>query len=108
MTIGLSTNPPSGRERGAVMFSKKRNPRRYDRYLLNSKHFGAFGISSVCSAAAAFAVCLAAASPASAEVVVRGIEGAALSEVRPAPTFLKPDVNIVTAQPSPSDINPAF
>ena len=47
-------------------------------------------------------------SAADAEVVVRGSEGAPLSEVRPAPSFLKPDVNIVTAQPSPSEINPSF
>ena len=39
---------------------------------------------------------------------MRGIEGHALSEVRPAPAFFKPDVNIVTAQPSPSEINPAY
>jgi len=43
-----------------------------------------------------------------AEVVVRGIEGRPLEEVRPAPTFLKPDLSIITAQPSPSEINPAF
>ena len=43
-----------------------------------------------------------------AAVVVRGTEGGALSEIRPAPDFLKPDMNIVTAQPSPSEINPAF
>jgi hypothetical protein len=47
-------------------------------------------------------------SGARAEVVVRGAEGHALSEVRPAPAFLKPDVDIVTAQPSPSEINPAY
>lgn len=48
------------------------------------------------------------ATPGRSEVVVRGIEGHALSEVRPAPAFLKPDVNIITAQPSPSEINPAY
>jgi hypothetical protein len=43
-----------------------------------------------------------------AEVVVRGIEGRPLEEVRPAPTFFKPDVSVITAQPSPSEVNPAF
>jgi hypothetical protein len=51
--------------------------------------------------------CVGAAS-AQAEVVVRGIEGKPLQEVRPAPTFLKPDVNIIVAQPSPSEVNSAF
>jgi hypothetical protein len=55
----------------------------------------------------AFAACVGTAS-AKAEVVVRGIEGKPLQEARPAPTFLKPDVNIVVAQPSPSEVNPAF
>ena len=59
------------------------------------------------AAMAAFAACVGAAS-AQAEVVVRGIEGKPLQEVRPAPTFLKPDVNIVVAQPSPSEVNSAF
>jgi hypothetical protein len=40
--------------------------------------------------------------------VVRGVEGPPLSEIRPAPDFLKPDLDIITAQPSPSEINPAF
>jgi hypothetical protein len=55
----------------------------------------------------AFAACCGALS-AQAEVVVRGIEGKPLQEARPAPTFLKPDVNIVVAQPSPSEVNSAF
>ena len=46
--------------------------------------------------------------PANAEVIVRGTEGPPLSEARPAPDFIKPDVSIVTAQPSPSEINPAY
>jgi len=54
-----------------------------------------------------FAACVGSVS-AQAEVVVRGIEGKPLQEARPAPTFLKPDVNIVVAQPSPSEVNPAF
>ena len=45
---------------------------------------------------------------AKAAVVVRGTEGAPLSEARPAPDFIKPDVSIVTAQPSPSEVNPAY
>lgn len=57
--------------------------------------------------AAGLAACIGATS-AGAEVIVRGIEGKPLEEARPAPTFLKPDVNIVVAQPSPSDINSAF
>jgi hypothetical protein len=43
-----------------------------------------------------------------AEVVVRGIEGKPLEEARPAPAFFKPDINIVVAQPSPSEVNPSF
>jgi hypothetical protein len=42
------------------------------------------------------------------EVVVRGIEGKPLDEVRPAPAFFKPDLDIITAQPSPSEVNPSF
>jgi hypothetical protein len=42
------------------------------------------------------------------EVVVRGVEGKPLEEVRPAPTFFKPDLSIITAQPSPSEINPSW
>jgi hypothetical protein len=45
---------------------------------------------------------------AQAEVINEGITGPPLSETRPAPAYLKPDVNIVTAGPSPSEINPAF
>lgn len=43
-----------------------------------------------------------------AEVVVRGIEGRPLDEVRPAPEFFKPDLEMISAQPSPSEVNPAF
>jgi hypothetical protein len=43
-----------------------------------------------------------------AEVVVRGVEGKPLDEVRPAPAFFKPDLDIITAQPSPSEVNPSF
>lgn len=57
-------------------------------------------------AAAAMAAALAA--PAGAEVIVRGIEGKPLHEARPAPAFLQPDVKIVVAQPSPSEVNPSF
>jgi hypothetical protein len=43
-----------------------------------------------------------------AEVVVRGIEGKPLDEVRPAPEFFRPDLEMISAQPSPSEVNPAF
>jgi hypothetical protein len=43
-----------------------------------------------------------------AEVVVRGIEGKPLDEVRPAPDFFRPDLDVISAQPSPSEVNPAF
>jgi hypothetical protein len=64
--------------------------------------------NAVCSAVAGFLVCFNAAGDGHAEVIVRGIEGGPLSEIRPAPTFLKPDLNIITAQPSPSEINSSF
>lgn len=44
----------------------------------------------------------------SAEVVNRGTEGAPLSEIRPAPKSIFPDQHIITAQPSPSEVNPSF
>ena len=72
-----------------------------------SKHSETPWLWSVRATMVAFAACVGAAS-AQAEVVVRGIEGKPLQEVRPAPTFLKPDVNIVVAQPSPSEVNSAF
>lgn len=72
-----------------------------------SKHSETAWLWSVRATMVAFAACVGAAS-AQAEVVVRGIEGKPLQEVRPAPTFLKPDVNIVVAQPSPSEVNSAF
>lgn len=61
---------------------------------------------------AALAACAAAAvvAPlaARAEVVVRGQEGAPLHEARPAPAAIFPDERLVVAQPSPSEVNPAF
>jgi hypothetical protein len=72
-----------------------------------SKHSETASLWSVRATMVAFAACVGAAS-AQAEVVVRGIEGKPLQEVRPAPTFLKPDVNIIVAQPSPSEVNSAF
>ena len=67
------------------------------------------GLRSVYVATAAVAACLSiAAVPAQAEIIVRGIEGKPLQEARPAPAFLKPDVNIIVAQPAPSDVNPSF
>ena len=67
------------------------------------------GVWSVYAATAVVAACLStAAVPAQAEIIVRGIEGKPLHEARPAPAFLKPDVNIIVAQPAPSDFNPSF
>ena len=67
------------------------------------------GVWCVYAATAAMAACLStAAVPAQAEIIVRGIEGKPLQEARPAPAFLKPDVNIIVAQPAPSDVNPSF
>jgi hypothetical protein len=45
---------------------------------------------------------------ATAEVVVRGQEGAPLHEARPAPAAIFPDEHIIVAQPSPSEVNPSF
>lgn len=47
-------------------------------------------------------------SGAKAEVVVRGIEGKPLDEIRPAPAFFKPDLDVIAAQPSPSEVNSSF
>ena len=58
--------------------------------------------------AALLAAGLVAPTPAPAEVVVRGVEGAPLHEARPAPAFLAQDHEIVVAQPSPSEVNPSF
>jgi hypothetical protein len=58
------------------------------------------------ASAVALTVGLCAGSGVNAEVVVRGIEGKPLEEVRPAPAFFKPDLDIITAQPSPSEVNP--
>jgi len=58
--------------------------------------------------AIAFAALAVGATSAKAEVIVRGVEGRPLHEARPAPTFLKPDFEIVVAQPSPSEVNPSF
>lgn len=46
--------------------------------------------------------------PATAAVINRGKEGAPLSEIRPAPKSIYPDQATITAEPAPSDINPAF
>ena len=60
------------------------------------------------ASAVALTIGLCAGSGVNAEVVVRGIEGKPLDEVRPAPAFFKPDLNVITAQPSPSEVNPSF
>lgn len=48
------------------------------------------------------------ASPAAAEVVVRGKEGKPLDEVRQAPAAIYPDQRTIVAQPSPSEVKPEF
>lgn len=50
----------------------------------------------------------AAVTPAYSAVVNRGIEGAPNAEIRPAPPSVFPDQQMVTAQPSPSEVNPAY
>jgi len=45
---------------------------------------------------------------ASAEVVNRGEEGQPLSEIRKAPKSIYPDQFFITAQPSPSEVDPSF
>ena len=60
------------------------------------------------ASAVAVALGLYGASAVKAEVVVRGVEGKPLEEVRPAPAFFRPDLSVITAQPSPSEVNPSF
>ena len=43
-----------------------------------------------------------------AEVINRGIEGKPLKEARPAPPSIFPDEHLIVAQPSPSEVDPAF
>ena len=45
---------------------------------------------------------------ASAAVINRGVEGPPLSEIRPAPKSIYPDQAVITAQPSPSEVDPSF
>lgn len=45
---------------------------------------------------------------ASAAVINRGTEGVPLSEIRPAPKSIYPDQAVITAEPAPSDVNPAY
>ncbi len=42
------------------------------------------------------------------EVINRGIEGKPLHEARPAPKSIFPNEHLIVAQPSPSEVNPAF
>ena len=44
----------------------------------------------------------------SAAVINRGQEGPPLSEIRPAPKSIYPDQEVITAQPSPSEVDPAL
>lgn len=74
---------------------------------------GRYIVVNICSrrlsiAASLVALALCGVSSVKAEVVVRGVEGKPLDEVRPAPAFFKPDLDIITAQPSPSEVNPSF
>lgn len=62
----------------------------------------------IATSALAVTVGFTGASGVKAEVVVRGIEGKPLDEVRPAPAFFKPDLDVITAQPSPSEVNSSF
>lgn len=41
-------------------------------------------------------------------VINRGDEGPPLSEIRPAPKSIYPDQKVITAQPSPSEVDPAY
>ena len=47
-------------------------------------------------------------STAQAEVIVRGKEGKPLHEIREAPASINADLKTIVAQPSPSEVNPAF
>ena len=44
----------------------------------------------------------------SAAVINRGVEGEPMSEIRPAPKSIFPDQKMITAQPSPSEVDPAY
>jgi hypothetical protein len=44
----------------------------------------------------------------SAAVVDRGTEGSPMSEIRPAPKSIYPDQKMIAAQPSPSEVDPAY
>jgi hypothetical protein len=44
----------------------------------------------------------------SAAVINRGQEGPPLSEIRAAPKSIYPDQAVITAQPSPSEVDPAY
>jgi hypothetical protein len=67
-----------------------------------------FRVRLDCALAISIATLLCVPQLARAEVINEGVTGSPLSETRPAPAYLRPDVNIVTARPSPSEINPAF
>jgi hypothetical protein len=58
--------------------------------------------------ALAAAILAAGSTPSPAEVINRGIEGKPLHEARPAPKSIFPDEHIIVAQPSPSEVDPAF
>ena len=65
--------------------------------------FGAGRLATLCFVGMLFAPAVT-----SAAVVNRGEEGPPLSEIRPAPKSVYPDQQVITAQPSPSEVDPAY
>jgi hypothetical protein len=67
-------------------------------------------LASIAGGCAAFGVIAMACFPfaLSAEVINRGVEGGPMSEIRPAPKAIYPDQKVITAQPSPSEVDPAY
>ena len=53
-------------------------------------------------------ICAALPAAASAAVINRGVEGPPLCDIRPAPKSIYPDQQVITAQPSPSEVDPAY
>ena len=53
-------------------------------------------------------ICAALPATASAAVINRGVEGPPMCDIRPAPKSIYPDQQVITAQPSPSEVDPAY
>ena len=70
------------------------------------KSFLCLGAGQIAVLCLAGATCLPAIT--SAAVINRGEEGPPLSEIRPAPKSIYPDQAVITAQPSPSEVDPSF